>query len=199
MAKNIFSNFTDAFKGVGRAIELGQKRALNKAARSTKTFVSKTIRQEVGLKARDINKRLKLNTTQSGFKKKYSFRSGIGIATKIGHPLRLFSPKKKKVKIGKGNPFGSTRDGVTVKLSKGSREFVPTAFLMTVRGNQIVASRKGKARKPTTELRTKIFIDSVMKDVKKYKAFITKEFKRIVGREVTYAVDTRLTKNDNEG
>lgn len=198
MAKNIFSGFTDAFKGVGRAIEMGQKRALNKAARSTKTFISKTTRGEVGLKSKDINKRLLLNKTQTGFNKPFSFKSGVGIATKQGHALRLFSPKQKKINVGKKALFGKYRYGVTVKLSKGGREFVPKAFLMTVRGNQIVAARKGQARKPTQELFTKIFINSVMNNVKKYKNYMTKEFKRLVGKEVTYAVDQRLTKNDNE-
>lgn len=197
MAKKLFKNFSDAFKGLDKAVSLGQKRALNRAAKSTKTFISKEIRGEVGLKAGDINKRLKTNNTASGFNKKFSFRSSVGIATKIGHPLRLFSPKTKKVKVST-DVFGDTRKGVTAKLTKGSREFIPKAFIMQVRGIELVASRKGDDRTPTIELRTRIFIDNVMQNVKKYREFFRKEYKRIVGQQVDYAVQQRLTKNNSE-
>lgn len=194
---NEFKSIGSAFKGVGNAIKTGQKRALNRAASSTRTFISRDVRSQVGLKSKDINKRVRLNRTDSGFNKKFSFRSSVGIATKTGHPLRLFSPKAKKVRLKKGTAFGNTRIGVTAKIRK-SREFIPTAFLMNVRGNQIVAARKGKQRKPTVELRTKAFIEAVMNGVKKYRTFMTNEYRRIVGREVTFAVSKRLGSNSED-
>ena len=193
MAKREFSSISDVLKGTSSAIKLGTKRAINRSVSSTKTFISRNLKEEIGLKTRDINSRLKANKTQSGNNKPHSFRGSVGIATRINFPLRLFSPRRIKIKTGRG-----TRYGVTVKLGKEGKKLAEGGFLMNVRGKEIVAQRKGDARKPTKEVRTTLFLDSVLRNVKLYKTFLTKEFKRIKGATIKHAIQQRLNPDKGE-
>lgn len=192
-----FKNINKAVRQIDNAVATGRKRALNKAARATRTFINKTIRQEISLKSKDVNKRLIVNRTQTGLKKRFSFQSSVGVATRAVHPLRIFNPKKKRVSIGKGKPFGNFRQGATVRLTK-KRQFIPNAFIMNVRGNEIVAARKGTKRKPTKELTTTLFVDTVNKNLKKFTTFMATEYRRIVNREIEFALGKRLTKNSGD-
>lgn len=194
MAKREFKSISDVLKGTDSAIKLGTKRAINRSVSSTKTFISRNLKDEIGVKAKDINSRLKVNKTQSGNNKPYSFRGSVGIATRVQMPMRLFSPRRIKIKTGRG-----PRVGVTVKLGKEGKTLVEGGFLMTVKsGAEIVAARKGMERKPTKELRTTLFLDTVLRNVKLYKNFLTKEFKRIKGATIRYAIQQRLNPDKGE-
>lgn len=188
MGKSYLS-ISDAFKNVNNAIKLAQKRALTKSATSTRVLIRKDIRAVTGLKSDYINRRIKLNRPASGTKNKYSFRAGVGIATKAMIPMRLFKPKTKKVRTKAG-----PRKGVTVKIGKGSRNLIPNAFIMSLKGTDIVAARKGKERKPTKQLFSTVWVESIMGQIKTYKKYIVDRYKTIVKHEMKYA----LSKRDND-
>lgn len=188
----LFKNLTEATKDVDNAVKTGVKRALNRTLSSTKTYISKQIRSEIGLKSKDVNARLKLNKPQTGFKKKHSFSANVSIAMMAYLPMRVFSPRAKKLKTKKG-----PRVGVTVKIGKLGRFLVPNAFLM-MKGIAIVAMRIGKKRYPTKQVFTEVWQETVTTQYGSYRRYAQETFNKIVGHQIQYALDTRTSKNKSE-
>ncbi len=194
MATSVFSSIQKAMKGVDNAILLGTKRAMNRSASSTRTFINKSIRQETGLKSEYVTRRLLLNRTQTGNNKPYSFRANVAIAMKAILPLRLFSPKPKRVRTPKGD-----RAGVTVKIGKQGRSVVTGAFLMTLKnGVQLVTERKGIERTPTKQVFTLLWQETVQRNFVSFNKFASNTFKNIVGREIDNAINQRQAKINKE-
>lgn len=128
-------------------------RAMNKSVAKTRTEFRKRMQKEIGLKAKDINSRFYTRKASSK-----SLVAYVSLGTKVGIPLRLFKPKEKIVKIGRGKN-ARRYVGVTVKIpSEGGRFVVPKGFMIkTSRGKALstplVAMRKTAARKPLVEVR----------------------------------------------
>lgn len=184
-------------KGVNRGILIGTKRALNKAAKSTRTFVRRELRRDVGVSSKRINDRVLMNRTEKGLRGRHSLKASVSIATKKFMPMRYFKPKTKVVKTTlQGKKKGKvTRYGVTVKIGRGRREIVPGAFLMDMRNGLVVAKRKGPKQFPTTELFTKVLQESVKDNNKTFNKTLNQRFQKIVEHEIEFAVGNILKKS----
>jgi hypothetical protein len=167
------------------------QRALSKSGKQAKTEWSRQFRQFTGLKLADANKRLKQFKTEAK-PAKGIFSTGLGLATKVGLPLRKFKPKAEKV----DSRLGKRLQASVQKLGGGGRELVPNAFVMNKNGNKFVAKRKGVNRTPTVEAKTApdVIFDwgvSVSKGIQK---FMSETFDRLVDHEVEFEFKKNLDK-----
>ena len=193
MAK-VYKSIGQAMKGVDNAIALGCKRAMNRSISSTKTYISKSLRNELSLPNAIVSKRLKLNKVAKGIKDPYAFRANVAIAMKRLFPMRFFKPKSKKVKTSRG-----IRIGVTTKIGKAARTLVPKAFMIMLKnGVPVVAQRKGKERTPTREVYTEAWQRTVTDKLKEYKSFLQNNFKRIVGQQIDFALSKKDAQDRKE-
>lgn len=140
-------------------------RALNKAASKTNTKLNRYMQKDLGVKAKDIRKRIYQKKASSK-----SLEAYVSIGTKYGFGLHVFSPRIKVVKKGNGKK-ARKYNGVAIKIPvEGGRFFVPKAFMAVMpRGKKsLVVARRGK---------TRLKIDMQTKDVteiaKKYQASLT--------------------------
>lgn len=107
-----------------------QNDALNKALTSSRTHISKAVRQVYNVKASAVSKRVKVIRSRKDSPQAALIYKG----PKIG--LINFAPRVKdkaiarKAKLGKGRPWGRIRKQVTVKITKNSTR-------------QVAASKKG--------------------------------------------------------
>jgi hypothetical protein len=189
------STFKKALKDIDKAVQRGASRALNKAIKQTKTQVVRTLRSETSLKTEDIN--IRVRTVKS---KPTILGVVLGIATKFGIPLRKFNPKEKKIKTSAG-----IRQGVTAKIGNAGRALVPGAFIMNVRGHELVAGRKQAYTKgsyinptaprlPTVQLKTDIFIDTAKANQSNWSKYLRDTFNRIVNHEIDFSLQQTLNK-----
>lgn len=127
-------------------------RALNKAASKTNTQFKRLLQRDLGVKSKDISKRIYQKKANSK-----SLTAYVSFGTKRGLGLHLFKPRVKVVKVGKGRK-ARKYNGVTITVpAEGGRFFVPKAFIATVpNGKSLVLARMTRKRLP---------IDSQIKDV----------------------------------
>lgn len=140
-------------------------RALNKAASKTNTQFKRLLQKDLGMKSKDISKRIYQKKANSKSLEVY-----VSLGTKFGISLHYFKPKIKVVKKGRGKN-ARKYNGVTVSIpAEGGRFFVPNAFIATMpNGKSLVVARRGKPR---------LKIDAIRKDVsaiaQKHQATLTK-------------------------
>jgi hypothetical protein len=181
--------FKKAFLGVNSAIKQGTARALNRALSSTKTKVTRALREETGLKTEYIQRRLRARKAKAAV-----LDIILGIAIKFDVALSRFSPKEKKVRVRpKGGKRTRVYQGATVKVGKGSRELVPGGFMLP--NTEVVMQRQGEARYPTKQPKTGIFRDVAKGEERDAKAHMVDTFESIVAHEIEYAVGKQLKSN----
>jgi hypothetical protein len=178
-------SFVRALRGVDKAIKQGVNRALNRALKSSRTKLVKEIKSGTSLKTDDVNARIR----QLGANKDKQ-DIALLIATKIGVPIRKFSPREKRVRTSTGN-----KKAVTAKIG-ANRQLVPGGFMVPVSGsNEIVAIRKNQSDSysETTQPRTKIFTEvseSVKGDVHKH---MHETFIKNVNHEIEFALKRKFS------
>jgi hypothetical protein len=182
----VSAEFTKAFNGIDAAIKQGTARALNRALSSTRTKVTRAIREQTGLKTAVIKTRIR---EAKANRNKLSVV--LALATKVGVSLAEFAPRVKKVMSAAGKRFG-----VTVKIGQQARQLVPGGWLATVKsGKQLVLARKGKAQYPTVALRTTVFTDVVKAEQASAKRYIVDEFDRIVAEYIDFEIQKKFAQD----
>lgn len=92
-------------------VELAVTRSLNRAAAKAKTFVSKEVRQDYNVKAKDISKALTVSRARKGYNEAMLLYAG----GRLG--LNKFSAKQRTIKVRAGRG-GNTRKQVRVRIKK---------------------------------------------------------------------------------
>lgn len=120
--------------GIPKAMPRVISRAINRTISPAKTAVSRGIRQEVNIKAGDLNKKIKVEKATFG-----KWEGRIKLSTKR-IPLEDFGAKQ-------------TAKGVSYKIKKaGGRKVISSGFIATMAsGHTGVFKRKGKTRLPIQE------------------------------------------------
>ncbi len=143
------SDWVDKVKDVNKKATY---RALNKAASKTNTQFKRLLQKDLGIKSKDISKRIYQRKATSA-----SLRAHVSLATKHGIPLHYFKPKVKVVKVKPSNRKKARKyNGVSISIpAEGARFIVPKAFMATMSNNNktLVMARKGNARLPVDNLK----------------------------------------------
>lgn len=135
-----------ALEGTKKKLPRELANAINKTASKTKTTVSKEIRKELAVSAKDVNRFLKIkgravpNKLSSAVNLDHTKRPGIG------GPTDRFKPKQ-------------TRRGTSFKISKKQgRKMIPEAFMGPRPGKKApklhggVFKRRGRRRNPIQKM-----------------------------------------------
>lgn len=178
------NQFKKAFKGIDRAIKQGTQRALNRALKTTKTSVVRTLREETGLKTDLITERIRAKSAKGD-----SNNVILALAVKFDVPVGRFQPKAKKVM----SSSGKRRVGATAKIGKGSRELVPGSFLIP--GTTAVVKRVGSERTPTKHPKSDVFRKAAQAAQRPAEAKLKETFEKNVSHEIDFAVQRALNKN----
>ena len=125
-AKSNFKKVELEFKAAGKGVEKATRSAINSVAAQGKTKASKTIRAEYNIKARDVNKTLKIIRVNA-----------------VNKNAQIISKGYKALSLGKFSPT-QTKRGVKVRIKKqGTKKLVRGAFKATMpSGHQGVFKRK---------------------------------------------------------
>lgn len=145
-------------------------RALNKTARSARSFVSKEIRQTYRIAKSDLDPNL--------FIEKASRRRLVASLVAAGRRLAIIKFRAKQ-----------TATGVNVEIRRGRRKAVKGAFIARMRSGHVgVMRRRGKKRLPIAELRT-IGVDAMMSSreiFSKARRFIEARFRKVFEQEIKF-------------
>lgn len=145
-----------------KLVTAASRAAVNKVSAQCRTQISKMIRDEYNIKARDLNKRLKV-TTRARLDELEAEITGVG----RGLPLSAFDARQEGVRAnkagivytkkakaaGRGKAGGAV--SVLVKRASGRKRLSvePKAFLSRFKsGHLAVAQRTGASRLPIKEL-----------------------------------------------
>ena len=154
-------------------------RAVNRSISKTNSQLKRELTKKLKLKSSDVGKRLW--TTKATPSKPLG--GGIGVGVHYGLPLRLFKPKSKTVKVGRGKK-ARRYQGVTIMSPEG-RMLVEGGFLITKNNKQFVVKRKGEDRNPLTE--PKINLKPYAEELKpKMISFLADEFKVQFDKQIGY-------------
>jgi hypothetical protein len=182
----VSSNFKKAFRGIDSAIQQGTARALNRALSSTKTKVTRQLREETALKTDIITARLRAKKAKAN-----QLGAILAIAVKFDVPLTKFSPKAKSVKVGKRR-----YDGVTVKVGKQPRQLAPKAFFLQGKSvDGVVIARKGEAKNPLIQPKSDAFRKSAQAAQEPATKHMADTFEKNVGHEIEFAVSRKFKQN----
>lgn len=168
---------------VHKGVLKGTKIAIRNAGKFTRNDVRKDLRRELGVQNKRIKGRVLQNKPASGLTGRHSLKGGIAVAVLKLMPMRWFKPKQKIVKTqisGSKSRKKVKRFGATIKIGKKPRELVPggKAFLMDVGATQIVAERKGRSRRPTRQLYTKVLQEVVANMGSSWQKLLQKRFEQ---------------------
>lgn len=124
-------------RGMPRAMPGVLSRAVNRTAISARTQINKEIRQEINIKAADLNEKLILEKAKQNY------------------PVAVIKMSRKRIPV---MDFGAkqTAKGVSYKIKKqGGRQTIKSAFITTMpeTGHTGVFKRWGKTRLPIVELK----------------------------------------------
>ncbi|OFZ54966.1 MAG: hypothetical protein A2428_03065 [Bdellovibrionales bacterium RIFOXYC1_FULL_54_43] len=134
-------NFDNLGPRMRKVVERATVRSLNIAIKSVRSQVQKAITEGVGVKRKDIIKRLWIFPADSGRLEAALNVNGAGV------PLFKFDAKRTKVKTTRG-----VRYGVTAMI-KGGRTFIPGGFLAEMKSGKVgVFERTGTDRLPIRQM-----------------------------------------------
>jgi hypothetical protein len=164
------NEFKNMAKVIEKAVAKSTRQALNQAAAQAKTQMRKDIGKETGLKASVINSRLRVKKAKGN-----ALSVSLNFATKIGVALAEFGPRAKGLmsRVGK-------RIGATVKIGGQGRGLVPGGFILNTNGKARVITRKTLSRKPTVQMRTNAFRETIEKHRKSGTDKLRSTFERLL-------------------
>lgn len=199
MAKDDFSKTAS---DIAKAINLGTKRALNRAAAKANTQMSQKIRDDSGLASAFIKKRLRVYKATNA-----KMMSSVNVATKQGVHLSEFKPKVVAVRVVPKNATISKRGrakpktyyGVTVKIGTQPRGLVPGGFLRTVAsGKTLVLARKGDKPYPTVALKTDVIERSALANSDAVAKAMSDSFNDQLQSQIDYALATKFAADSDD-
>lgn len=208
MAKSVDKLIGKVARDIKSAVNTGSYRAINRAVDSTKSKLAKELREDTGLPAAKIKKRL-LGVKANSKK----LVGAVAIATKVGIPIKDLKAKEVKVKVpglarkGKtGRPKSRTYYGVSAKIGKQPRQLVPGAFFLKGKTGEAVIGRKQafnakgeyinrKAPKyKTTTLRATLVMDSAVARRADAEKHMRDTFEKNIDHEIDFALSKKITK-----
>jgi hypothetical protein len=191
------SDIQKAAEDIQKALNLGTRRALNRAASKANTQMVRAITSDTGLASAFVKKRVRLYKATAD-----RLLASVNVATKVGVNLSEFKPKEVVVKVAPSNAKLSKRGkaktqayyGVTVKIGNAPRALVPGGFLRTVgSGKQLILARKGKGRYPTQALRTDVIEQSALANAGDVSAKLGDSFNDELQGQIDYALASRFS------
>lgn len=216
LKRAINKSIGQASRTVNSAVKKGSIRALNRAGTSARAEMARLLRQDTGLKKKDIDPRVAKMRATKTTSSTGSYKATVLILTKMGIPLDKFKPRRKTVTIPgirkpgqRGRPKSRKRVGVTVKLPGQSRELIPGAFYQQVgNGYEMVLARKdaldasgkytGKKteRYKTVRLRAKVVLPSAKAHAPKVLKHMKEVFDKNISHEIDFAVKQKLSSDE---
>jgi hypothetical protein len=162
---------------MGRQFPHAGASALNKIARSTRTFASSEIRKTYNIKKSDLDPNI--SVINANYQQALWGGHGLrAILRVVGKPLKLLF-------------FGArqTKTGVAVRVKKGQARKIRHGFIRTMKsGHENVFIRTSKKRLPIRGLYgpriTQLFGSRHMKD--KIQSFLSEAYPRILIQELKY-------------
>ncbi len=153
--------------------------AINKTAAPAKTQISREIRQEIAVKAKDVKKSIILK------KASYTKWAALISISRRRLPVIVFGAKQNK-------------KGVSYRIQKtGGRKRIGSAFIATMKsGHTGVFKRKGAARLPIVQLRGPSLGEVFDKNVSLVQRITTEAYKRLdhnIYDQLNYVLSRRKT------